>query len=273
VARDDSRIRQSLTTTWQTTEVPPHKPTVADEVEHIGFLLFPALLYPRALPVFYEAFADAIEAGSRRAQQTAATAAALRQPGSAATWTATRNVGATTAVRDDAAQRAQALACYQSDLRALGDYSSAERGRVGFDAAIIERTDSPTRRWLRSTAWCVRARGWPACPYRQAAPGMRGRFRPPRSPLAPGAHPDADIADLEPIDASLAPAIAWRRPGRSLCRCNACCNSARTCRLPPGRRSTCARIPPRTTMRWLRSTTLRLGDAPLSRRVSSACMH
>ena len=30
---DDARIRQSLTTAWQTTEAPPHKPSVADEVE------------------------------------------------------------------------------------------------------------------------------------------------------------------------------------------------------------------------------------------------
>ena len=56
---DEARIRQSLTTTWQTNEAPPQKPSVTDEIEHIGFYLT-NILY-RVLPVFYEAFADAVE--------------------------------------------------------------------------------------------------------------------------------------------------------------------------------------------------------------------
>src|SRR3546814_12372449 len=48
------------TTTWQTAEAPSQKPTVHDEVEHVGFYLANVLY--RTLPVFYEAFADAIEA-------------------------------------------------------------------------------------------------------------------------------------------------------------------------------------------------------------------
>src|SRR3546814_6961689 len=57
---DEARIRLALTSTWQTAEAPSQKPTVHDEVEHVGFYLANVLY--RTLPVFYEAFADAIEA-------------------------------------------------------------------------------------------------------------------------------------------------------------------------------------------------------------------
>src|SRR5690606_12878236 len=36
---DLARIRLSLTAGWQTTDAPAQKPTVADEVEHVGFYL------------------------------------------------------------------------------------------------------------------------------------------------------------------------------------------------------------------------------------------
>jgi len=196
---DDARIRQSLTTMWQTTEVPPHKPTVADEVEHIGFYLS-SVLY-RVLPVFYEAFTDAIEAvyGARIELPP------LLRFG---TWVGgdmdgNPNVGATT-VRDAlAAQRAQALACYQSDLRALGDILTQGEERIGFDAAITARTDA-YKALLPDGV--VRARPRLAdMPYRQLLGQMRGRMS---ATVAggTGAYPDAGafIADLELIDASLA---------------------------------------------------------------------
>ena len=124
---DDARIRQSLTTTWQTNEAPPQKPSVGDEVEHIGYYLANVLY--RVLPVFYEAFGDAVEAvyGTRVALP------ALLRFG---TWVGgdmdgNPNVGAAT-IRDAlAAQRALALSCYLADLRALGDILTQSRSRSG----------------------------------------------------------------------------------------------------------------------------------------------
>src|SRR3546814_12976453 len=57
---DEARIRLALTSTWQTAEAPSQKPTVHDEVEHVGFYLANVLY--RTLPGFYEAFADATQA-------------------------------------------------------------------------------------------------------------------------------------------------------------------------------------------------------------------
>src|SRR5690606_37246853 len=57
---DLARIRQALTSAWQTSDQPAYRPTVADEVEHVGYYLANTLY--RVVPVFYEAFADAIEA-------------------------------------------------------------------------------------------------------------------------------------------------------------------------------------------------------------------
>ena len=50
---DDARIVLALTSAWQTSESPARKPTVADEVEHVGYYLSNVLY--RVLPVFYEA--------------------------------------------------------------------------------------------------------------------------------------------------------------------------------------------------------------------------
>ena len=56
---DLERIRLALTSGWQTTDAPAHKPTVADEVEHVGYYLANVLY--RVAPVYYEVFADAVE--------------------------------------------------------------------------------------------------------------------------------------------------------------------------------------------------------------------
>ena len=57
---DEARIRLALTSAWQTSEAPSQKTSVIDEVEHVGFYLAHVLY--RSLPVFYEGFADAVEA-------------------------------------------------------------------------------------------------------------------------------------------------------------------------------------------------------------------
>ena len=56
---DRERMRMALTAAWQTAESPPTRPTVADEMEHVGFYLSDVLY--RVLPVFHEVFDDALD--------------------------------------------------------------------------------------------------------------------------------------------------------------------------------------------------------------------
>lgn len=196
---DAARIRQSLTTAWQTNEAPPQRPSVAGEIEHIGFYLG-SVLY-RALPVFYEAFADAVEAvyGERIALPL------VLRFGS---WVGgdmdgNPNVGAAS-VRDAlSAQRAQALGCYLADLRALGDTLTQSHGRAEIDPQIEARA-AAHRALLPKGA--VRSRPRLAdMPYRQLLWSMRARLHATAAGTA-GGYPDAAalIDDLELIDASLA---------------------------------------------------------------------
>ena len=55
---DRERMRMALTAGWQTAESPPARPSVADELEHVGFYLSDVLY--RVLPVFFEVFEDAL---------------------------------------------------------------------------------------------------------------------------------------------------------------------------------------------------------------------
>ena len=55
---DRERMRMVLTAGWQTAEAAPVRPTVADELEHVGFYLSNVLY--RILPVFFEAFEAAL---------------------------------------------------------------------------------------------------------------------------------------------------------------------------------------------------------------------
>ena len=195
---DEARIRQSLTTAWQTNEAPPQKPTVADEVEHIGFYLGSVLF--RVLPVFYEAFADAIEAvyGERIELPT------LLRFG---TWVGgdmdgNPNVGAAT-IRDALQmQRATALAGYRADLRALGDILTQSETRVTWDAEIARRTQA--HRALLPGAVEDKPR-LADMPYRQLLDLMGARLAATADDRRQG-YADADefIRDLEAIDASLA---------------------------------------------------------------------
>ena len=196
---DNARIRQSLTTAWQTNEAPPQRPSVADEVEHVGFYLG-SVLY-RVLPVFYEAFAEAVEAvyGERVALPP------LLRFGS---WVGgdmdgNPNVGAAS-VRDAlVAQRALALGCYQADLRALGDILTQSHGHAGIDAEVEAR--AAAHRALLPEGM-VRSRPRLAdMPYRQLLWAMRARLQATEEGAA-GGYPDAAafIDDLALIDASLA---------------------------------------------------------------------
>src|SRR5690606_6789975 len=134
---DESRIRQALATTWQTSDAPPLKPTVTDEVDHIGHYL--GVLF-RVLPAFYEVFADAVEAawGERIGMPDV-----LRF----GTWVGgdmdgNPKVGAATIEAALAAQRAQVLEQYRDELRALGQVLTQTRDRAGVDAAVEARLEA-----------------------------------------------------------------------------------------------------------------------------------
>lgn len=138
---DDARIVLALTSSWQTSEAPARKPTVGDEVEHVGYYLANVLY--RVLPVFYEALGDAIETAY-------GTRPALPQVLRFGTWVGgdmdgNPNVNADTMRAALGAQRAQALAQYRRDLRALGNVLTQTLGRAEIDEAVLARVDDYRR--------------------------------------------------------------------------------------------------------------------------------
>ncbi|HEY4529534.1 MAG TPA: phosphoenolpyruvate carboxylase [Luteimonas sp.] len=205
---DASRIRQALATTWQTSEAPERKPTVTDEVEHIGHYL--AVLF-RVLPAFYEVFAEAVEAiWGRRI--------ALPQVLRFGTWVGgdmdgNPNVGAATIEAALAAQRAQVLAQYRDELEALAQVLTQTRDRAGVDDAVEARL-AHYRELLPDAAARLRARQ-ADMPYRQllelmsariAATAAEGEDKGEGEGGGGRGYPEvgAFLADLELIDASLA---------------------------------------------------------------------
>src|SRR5690606_20997580 len=192
---DESRIRQALATTWQTSEAPERKPTVTDEVEHIGHYL--AVLF-RVLPAFYEVFADAVEVTWGRR-------IALPQMLRFGTWVGgdmdgNPNVGAATIEAALAAQRAQVLAQYRDELEALAQVLTQTRDRAGIDAAVEERL-AHYRALLPDAAARLRARQ-ADMPYRQLLELMSARLAATGDAAPPTGYPDVDAfrADLELID-------------------------------------------------------------------------
>ena len=206
---DESRIRQALATTWQTSEAPPRRPTVTDEVDHIGHYL--GVLF-RVLPAFYQVFSDAVEAawGER-----------IELPGVLrfGTWVGgdmdgNPNVGADTIEAALAAQRGQVLAQYRQELAALGLVLTQTRDRAGISPAVEARLEA-LREAMPEVAGQLRARQ-EDMPYRQLLELISARLEPE------GGHPyagvDEFLADLELIDASLVAHRGEQAGGRALRR-------------------------------------------------------
>jgi len=195
---DLERIRLSLTSAWQTSDAPPEKPTVADEVEHVGYYLGNTLY--RVVPVYYEAFADAVEAVYGRRIEPPQV---LRF----GTWVGgdmdgNPNVNAATIRAALDAQRAQAIDRYRADLRTLGNMLTQSLGRAGVDEAVIARTDAYLA-LLPQAAKRLRPR-LVDMPYRRLIDMMKARLA-LAAASQPGGYAGARefIADLELIDASL----------------------------------------------------------------------
>ena len=195
---DEARIRLALASAWQTADAPPRKPTVGDEVEHVGFYLAKVLF--RALPAFHEAFADAIEAvyGER-----------IEVPEIVrfGTWVGgdmdgNPNVGAATIREALHAQRSLALAQYRREVRALGAMLTQTLGRVGVDDAVLQRVHEYSRQWPDVAAGFNPR--WTDMPYRLLLELVETRLR-ATDAGEPGGYAGVDgfIEDLACIDASL----------------------------------------------------------------------
>ena len=197
---DLDRIRLALTTTWQTSETAPTKPTVRDEREHVDFYLGQVLY--RTLPVFLEDFTNAIDKVYGRRPQLPP----LLRFG---TWVGgdmdgNPNVGADTILAALQAQRGQVLGNYRADLRRLADVLTQTRSRAGFDAAIDARIaryvvllpDAPRPSPRRADM-----------PYRHLIKLINARLRATgagHAGEAAYANSDELLADLRLIDDSLA---------------------------------------------------------------------
>jgi phosphoenolpyruvate carboxylase len=159
---DLARIRMALTSGWQTAENAIEKPTVADELEHVSYYLGHVLYL--ILPVFHELLADAVE--TVYGQPLPAQPPLLRF-GSWVGGDMDGNpfVGADTIAASLAAQRAQIIGNYCSDLAHLASLLTQSIGRVSVDPRLLTRIDDYRGR-LGDAAQRLRSRH-DDMPYRQ----------------------------------------------------------------------------------------------------------
>lgn len=204
---DIERMRLALTAGWQTAESRPEKPTVADELEHVGYYLGDVLY--RVLPVFHEVFTDALaqvygepacEVLHNRTQPAPLLGFASWVGGD---MDGNPNVGADTIRATLASQRAQVLSAYRRDVGRLATVLTQSAGRVAVSEAVQEQIDSYAR-LFPDTAGKLPAE----MPYRSLLRLMQARLQ-ATSRDAPEGYPDstAFIADLRRIEASL---LAYR---------------------------------------------------------------
>jgi len=196
---DIERMRLALTASWQTDETPPEKPSVADEFEHVAFYLSDVLY--RVLPVFHEAFEDALHSVYGDA------APELPPVLGFGSWVGgdmdgNPNVGAATIDATLSSQRAMVLANYRGDLARLGELLSQSSGRVDVAPELARRSDEYARRFPRA-ADKIKARH-ADMPYRRFCALVSARLGATAQDKREG-YPDADelLADLNLLEASL----------------------------------------------------------------------
>ena len=130
-ATDWARIRTALTASWQTSESAPEKPTVLDELEHVGFYVIEVLY--RILPTFL--------ATLREATGVDVQGLPLLRFG---TWVGgdmdgNPNVGAATMRAALARQQSLLLAAYRRDVNKLSALLSQSEERIGFSEPLMQR--------------------------------------------------------------------------------------------------------------------------------------
>lgn len=216
------RIRTAITAAWQTAESPPTRPTVADELEHVGFYL--AEVIYRVLPVFHEALDDAIQA-----VYGAPLPLPLPRALAFGSWVGgdmdgNPNVGAATIEATLTRQRQMVIAAYRRDLVRLSGLLSQSPERVGIAAAIDQRI-AHYRESFPQAAARERARH-ADMPYRALLALLDARLTATAAGDPSGyARPEAFESDLELIRASLDAHRGERAGGfrlrRVLCRLRA----------------------------------------------------
>ena len=131
------RMRVSLTSAWQTSEMPSEKPSVRDEMEHVGFYLSEVLY--RVLPTFQEALEEAVTMAYGECPP-------LPNVLQFSTWVGgdmdgNPNVGAATILDTLNAQREMVLNAYRRDVTGLRTVLTQSTGRIGVDDAVLKRIE------------------------------------------------------------------------------------------------------------------------------------
>lgn len=142
------RIRVSLTSAWQTSEMPNEKPSVHDETEHVGFYLSEVLY--RVLPTFLDALQEAV-------LDAYGTCPALPCVLKFSTWVGgdmdgNPNVGAATIFDTLCAQRELVLQAYRRDVLELRTVLTQSTSRIGVDTDVISRIDYYRQEMPRTAA-------------------------------------------------------------------------------------------------------------------------
>ncbi|MCB1560278.1 MAG: phosphoenolpyruvate carboxylase [Xanthomonadales bacterium] len=132
---DRERMRMALTAAWQTAESPPTRPTVADEMEHVGFYLSDVLY--RVLPVFHEVFDDALGDSFGDIGELPPMIAFGSWVGG--DMDGNPNVGANTIRAALGYQRAQVIANYGRELAHLAQLLSQSTSRIDVSEALQAR--------------------------------------------------------------------------------------------------------------------------------------
>ncbi|GAB2651171.1 phosphoenolpyruvate carboxylase [Arenimonas aestuarii] len=196
---DVERMRLALTASWQTDETPPEKPTVADEFEHVAYYLSDVLY--RVLPVFHEAFLDALHAVYDISPDELPPLLGF------GSWVGgdmdgNPNVGAQTIAATLSSQRAIVLGRYRRELEKLADLLSQTEGRVGVAGDMIARGDDYAQRFP-DAADAIKARH-ADLPYRRFLTLVAARLQATANDHDIGyASPDDLLADLRLVEASL----------------------------------------------------------------------
>lgn len=202
LAADEARFNMALTSTWQTADSSPVRPTVDDEREHVGFYLVEVLY--RVIPVLYETLEQAIrDVYGAEAGVTARLPRVVRF----GTWVGgdmdgNPNVDATTIASTLNAQRNAILGRYRSELLKLTSLLSQTTPQVGVSPEVLARVDE-YRALLPEAAAQSRPRHVDM-PYRLLNDLMRARLQATQEDRAEGyGSPEELVHDIELILRSL----------------------------------------------------------------------
>ncbi len=197
-AADLAQLRMALTAGWQTAENARTRPRVQDELDHVGFYLGDPIY--RVVPVFYEAFEDAL----RTVYGESPPLPTVLRFGS---WVGgdmdgNPNVNADTIAAALRAQRALVLDRYDAECAQLATELSQSLGRAQIDAAVLARIEH-YRTLLPSLSASLNPR-YADMPYRVLLVFMRARLRATADEKdAAYASPDELLEDIELIADSL----------------------------------------------------------------------